>query len=207
MFLTILRYSLSRCLNNLVDIWSYCFYCIVHPRSPGNELQGVFYVHPCSALQNLHTKSEEERWHVAAQYFKLDFGFGPSTCFEFDRPGLVRRGKGKVESMRRRSVGFVVYGKNHWRSVVNTLWTFGFRYRRGISLIDWQLRKKILLHGICQMFHIKSILIYFGIFDLPDFTCLAATLPYVLLSPKFRCNVISYFRVTLRYTRHIFIFK
>jgi len=56
------------------------------------------------------------------------------------------------------------------------------------------------------MFHTKSILIYFGIFDLPDFTCLAATLPYLLLSPKCRYNVISYFRVILHYTRHMFIF-
>ena len=76
--------------------------------------------------------------------FQVGFRIWPATCFEFDRPGLVRRGKGKVESMRRSSVGFVVYGKNHWRALVNTLWTFGFRYRRGISssLTDWLLLKK-----------------------------------------------------------------
>ena len=53
--------------------------------------------------------------------FQVGFRIWPATCFEFDRPGLVRRGKGKVESMRRSSVGFVVYGKNHWRALVNTL--------------------------------------------------------------------------------------
>lgn len=140
--------------------------------------------------------------------FQVGFQIWPATCFEFDRPGLVRRVKGKVESMRRHSVGFVVYGKNHWRDVVNTLWTFGFRYGRGISssLIDRQLPKKTLLHGICQMFHTKSIHIYFGVFDRPNFTCLAATLPCVLLSPKCRYNVISYSRVILNYKHHVFIF-
>lgn len=77
MFLTNLRYSLSQCLNNLLEIRTYSFYSIVHPRSPENELQGLFYVHQFSALQNLHTKSEEvEMTYVAAQYFELDFGFG-----------------------------------------------------------------------------------------------------------------------------------
>jgi len=53
--------------------------------------------------------------------FRVEFRIWPATCFEFDRPGLVRRGESKVESMRRRTVSFVFYGMNHWRAVVNAL--------------------------------------------------------------------------------------